>query len=46
VQWQNNFTLQSTTDLGLPFTDVKGPVTSGSYTNPVTGGVKYFRLRN
>ena len=46
VQWQNNFTLQSTTDLGLPFTDVKGPVTSGSYTNPMTGTAMFFRLRN
>jgi hypothetical protein len=46
VQWQNNFTLQSTTDLRLPFTDVEGPVTSGSYTNPITGNAMFFRLRN
>lgn len=46
VQWQNNFTLQRTTDLRLPFTDVKGPVTSGCYTNPTTGNAMFFRLRN
>jgi hypothetical protein len=46
VQWQNNFTLQSTTDLRLPFTDVDGPVTSGSYTNPISGSAMFFRLRN
>jgi hypothetical protein len=45
LQWQNNFTLQSTPDLKLPFTDVAGPVTSGSYTNPITGNAMFFRLR-
>ena len=47
VQWQNNFTLQSTPSLRVPFTDVGGPtpVTSGSYTNPVSLGPQYFRLR-
>jgi hypothetical protein len=45
VQWQNNFTLQSTPSLKAPFTDVKGPVTSGSYTNPVSGSAMFFRLR-
>ena len=45
VQWQNEFTLQSTPSLLVPFTDVKGPVTSGSYTNPVSLGPQYFRLR-
>lgn len=45
LQWQNNFTLQSTPDLKLPFTDVAGPVTSGSYTNPITGSAMFFRLR-
>jgi hypothetical protein len=46
LQWQNNFTLQSTTNLRLPFNDVKGPVTSGSYTNPMSGNTRFFRLRN
>jgi hypothetical protein len=49
VQWQNNFTLQSTTDLSLSFTDVKGlegPVTSGSYSTPMNGSAMFFRLRN
>jgi hypothetical protein len=46
VQWQNNFTLQSTTDLKLPFHDVPGPVTSGSYTNPAGPSAMFFRLRN
>jgi hypothetical protein len=45
LQWQNNFTLQSTPDLKLPFTDVAGPVTSGSYTNPIAGNAMFFRLR-
>jgi len=45
LQWQNNFTLQSTTNLLVPFTDVAGPVTSGSYTNPITGNAMFFRLR-
>ena len=46
VQWQNNFTLQSTPNLTVPFTDVPGPVTSGSYTNPVGASAMFFRLRN
>ena len=49
LQWQNNFTLQSTTDLRLPFTDVEGldgPVTSGSYSTPMNENVMFFRLRN
>jgi len=46
LQWQNNFTLQSTPSLQVPFTDVEGPVTNGSYTTPVTGPKQqYFRLR-
>ena len=46
VQWQNNFTLQSTPSLQhIPFTDVKGPVTIGSYTNPISAGPMFFRLR-
>jgi hypothetical protein len=47
VQWQNNFTLQSTPDLKVSFTDVGGPVpvTSGSYTNPAGGNAMFFRLR-
>jgi hypothetical protein len=45
VQWQNNFTLQSTPSLLVPFTDVAGPVTSGSYTNPISGNTMFFRLR-
>ena len=46
LQWQNNFTLQSTTDLRLPFTDVAGPITSGPYTNVMSGSARFFRLRN
>jgi hypothetical protein len=45
LQWQNNFTLQSTTNLLVPFTDVKGPVTSGSYSNVISGSAMFFRLR-
>jgi hypothetical protein len=49
VKWQNNFALQSTTDLQLPFTDVEdvgGPVTSGSYSTPMSESAMFFRLRN
>ena len=44
-QWQNNFTLQSTTNISLPFTDVPGPVTNGLYTTPVQQApAKFYRL--
>jgi hypothetical protein len=49
LQWQNNFILQSTTNLMVPFTDVldeKGPVTSGVLTNPIVPIEGFFRLRN
>ena len=46
LQWQNEFTLQSTPNLRVPFTDVAGPITTGPYTNTMTGGAKFFRLRN
>jgi hypothetical protein len=46
LQWQNNFTLQSTPSLQAPFTDVKGPVTSGIYSNVMGGDAMFFRLRN
>jgi hypothetical protein len=46
MEWQNSFTLQSTPDLRLPFTDVAGPVTTGPYTNATAGGAMFFRLRN
>lgn len=46
VQWQNNFTLQSTSDLRVPFTDVAGPVTTGSFTNVMSESAMFFRLRN
>jgi hypothetical protein len=45
LQWQNNFTLQSTTNLLVPFTDVAGSVTNSPYTNVISGGKKFFRLR-
>jgi hypothetical protein len=46
VQWQNNFTLQSTTNLLDPFTDVPGPITSGSWTNNVAQKAIFYRLRD
>ena len=49
LHWQNEFTLQSTPSLRLPFTDVEGlegPITTGPYTNTMTGTPMYFRLRN
>jgi hypothetical protein len=47
LQWQNNFTLQSTPDLNVPFTDVGGPVpvTSGIYSNLMSGHAMFYRLR-
>lgn len=45
LQWQNNFTLQSTTNINLPFTDMPGPVTNGFYTTPVSQApAKFYRL--
>jgi hypothetical protein len=44
LNWQNSFTLQSTSDLKLPFSDVAGPVNTGPYTN-VMSGAMFFRLR-
>jgi hypothetical protein len=46
VQWQNNFTLQSTTNLLTPFTDVPGPVTSGSWSNFISQKTVFYRLRD
>ncbi len=46
LHWQNAFTLQSTPSLKVPFTDVPGPITTGPYTNAMTGNARYFRLRN
>jgi hypothetical protein len=50
LQWQNNFILQSTTNLLSPFTDVldeqKQPVTSGVLTNPIIPIEGFFRLRS
>jgi hypothetical protein len=47
MQWQNGFTLQSTPSLDIPFTDVlPGPVTTGPYTNAISGDALFFRLRN
>jgi len=44
LQWQNNFTLQSTTNLLVPFANVPGPIITGPYTNPISGTAKFFRL--
>lgn len=45
LNWQNTFTLQSTTNLLVPFADVTGPVTVGPYTNAMTVRQQFFRLR-
>ena len=45
----SGFTLQQTLELEtnpIPWTDVPGPVTSGIYTNTVSGTKRFFRLRN
>jgi hypothetical protein len=44
LNWQNSFTLQSTSDLKLPFSDVAGPVNTGPYTN-IMSSTMFFRLR-
>jgi hypothetical protein len=46
MKWQNNFTLQSTTNLLVPFNDVTGSITNGPYTNLISGNTRFFRLRN
>ncbi len=48
LNWQNEFTLQSATDVVGPYTDVTdvtGPVTIGPYTTVPTEQQQYFRLR-
>jgi hypothetical protein len=49
LNWQNNFVLQSATDVSGPYTDVSGgaagPVTTGPYFPSVGGSQMYFRLR-
>ena len=43
----SSFTLQSTTNMSLPFVDVTGPITNAPYTNNISGiPQKFFRLRN
>ena len=48
LNWQNNFQLQTATDLTGPWSDVKGSlgsITSGPYTNKFTLQRQFFRLR-
>lgn len=45
LDWQNSFTLQSAPSVLGPWTDVKGPVLNGPYTNIISGSEQYFRLR-
>jgi hypothetical protein len=48
LNWQNNFTLQSATDVTGPYTDVSGgasgPVTTGPYFDPIVTRTKFYRL--
>jgi len=46
INWSGSFTLQSSTNVAGPYTDVPGPVIAGPYTNALTGGQQFFRLRN
>jgi len=49
LNWQNEFTLQSATDVTGPYLDVTvaggGPVTTGPYAPPMTQSQMFFRLR-
>jgi hypothetical protein len=45
LNWQNEFTLQSATNVVGPYTDVPGPVLTGPYTTTMNESEKYFRLR-
>jgi hypothetical protein len=49
LNWQNEFTLQSATDVGGPYQDVTTPVgtpiTKGPYAPPLTADQMFFRLR-
>ena len=45
MNWSGNFTLQSATNIFGPYTDVPGPVVIGPYTNAMSGGQQFFRLR-
>jgi hypothetical protein len=44
LDWMGTFTLQSATNVRGPYIDITGPI-AGPYTNPVTAGEMYFRLR-
>ena len=50
LNWPGSHTLQSAPFLvngaNPQFTDLPGPVLTGPYTNPVSGGTTYFRLKN
>ena len=49
LNWQNEFTLQSATDVSGPYGDVTvpggGTVTTGPYSPPMTENQMFFRLR-
>lgn len=45
LEWQNNFTLQSSPSLLQPFTDMGGANNTGNYTNAITETMKFYRLR-
>jgi len=45
LNWLGEFTLQSSTNVAGPYTDVPGPVTTGPYSPPMTESQMYFRLR-
>ncbi len=49
LNWPGTHTLQSSTLVNRTnsgFTDVPGPVTTGPYTNAITGSATFYRLRN
>jgi hypothetical protein len=46
MNWSGAFTLQSSTNVAGPYADVPGPVITGPYTNGMTAGQQFFRLRN
>jgi hypothetical protein len=48
IEWQNNFQLQTATNVSGPWTDVKGPngsIRAGPYTNNFNSSQRFFRMR-
>ena len=45
LNWLGSFTLQSSTNVSGPYSDMPGPIMVGPYTNVIGGTQRLFRLR-